>query len=267
MRIRRAASLHVLAGGTLLLLTLPARALPFAVEAWSVQAGNPGGAQVDFHDDFEDGVFDTAFYQVPCGSVAPGDETGGALLLAHPAVGGPCGSVAAVQAVAANAGFGGEATVDATFRFSLPAPGEGFGIQIATPDGSDLVGIVLARTLLGGSDVLSMALFDEVFAASGDPDDVLGTALLSLFPSGFQATTVRMVLSTVASGGLLLPDARFALDGGVLLDVLAPPGAGGLDPASAPFGGALLATAPVPEPAGPALLGLALAWPWLRRRS
>lgn len=237
-----------------------ASAFPFQVESWSVS-----NAASTFADDFEDGVLDPS-YVVPCGHLGAGDESGGALSLGSPDTGGVCGGGAESQVVGSLLPISGEGSVEADYRYSLPGIDEAWGIQLAAPDGSDLIALVVARTALGSGEVLAVTLFDEEFAATGDAQDLLATAALSFLPSGFAADGIRLALSTVLQDGLLVPDARFSIDGGAWLDVLAGPGEGALDPDSGPFGGALLATRRVPEPAALLLLTTALVWSGLRGR-
>ncbi len=202
------------------LALVPAPGHAFLVDAWSITwedqpdaSGNP----VSLFDDFEEEGF-PGFprYAELCGSVAPGDQTGGRLLIGdNPETGPGCPGI---ELVAANITGIGEMTVNVTYDFDVPNIGEFYGTTIGSTSGSDFVNIVVGRAVvpLFGDRVI-ISVIDEAFAGlnaveqfilSQDPNDLVGAF-----------SSIEMQLSLDTEGFTLLPHGRFRFDDNLCQDL------------------------------------------------
>ena len=231
----------------------------YRVEEWSVawtQQIDALGNPVTLADDFEDGVF-PGFpqYGVLCGSVAPGDEAGGSLLIGNDAEFGPgCGGI---ELFATNITGIGEMVATVTYDFVSPPVDQFYGISIGNVGGTDFASMSVGRAVLpvfGDSVVIS--ILDESFTGLNAVQQTILLATPELLDAVFSSITLELRLSQ--SGFELLPTGRFRFDDDPFVDldpgILAPRDDGALSVIEL-HGASLVAT---PEPGTAPLLAFGL---------
>jgi hypothetical protein len=229
-----------------------AEAVAIEVEEWMAVSGSPGGVQVEVRDDFEDGVFDSAFYPVRCGGTP--SESGGALVLDSPGSGSGCGAQP-TQAVSGNVTLAHPGMMEATIRWASPAEGDAYGIQIAA-DSDNYV--TLTVSTLGG--ILAVGALES----AGGVLQLIGISVLSMDPSNFSASSVTLQIELIQAGSDLEAAFGFALDGGPIQSISTiRPGhlMGGVS-----YGPVIFTTGSVPEAGTGILIGSALVGLASRRR-
>jgi len=228
-------SLPILALAVALAAAGDARALSF-VDDLLVERFEVSGSGT-FVDEFDDGVFPSAGWVVPCGAAS---ESGGVLAIG--ATGPGCGNDLFL-ALALAGGFTGAATVTADFGLPLPSENEFVGIQVANASGGDRVSLTAGR--FGGNVYVAIADESSVVSATLDAEDL---------PTSF--FTLQISLALDVGTGRLIPTVAGSVDGNPLFSLEF---AGYfLDPGSLTGGdayfGEILAGPVVPEPAPAALL-------------